>query len=242
MTIHYVPHITSLAGTCLSRDNWRELGIHTGLARLSHLLIKPGLEFWQQTGDLKRYLAWDGIVILDCDLKLNHADEFIIQSPYDGSRVTLSLDQFWDVIKQLQPDGIVIAQDLAQRSPIALPNELLILPTLARLSAQDSPIQPVKLEGRLLQNKETELWYATDQPAQLALDGMVFGLEPRLAIQDPMFATDFQIVQADCACPTCQQGFTRAYLHYLFESTPLLCQRFLMMHNVYWFSKFLASC
>jgi queuine tRNA-ribosyltransferase len=35
-----------------------------------------------------------------------------------------------------------------------------------------------------------------------------------------------------CSCPTCLAGFTWAYLHHLLASTPGLCQRLLIQHNV----------
>ena len=37
----------------------------------------------------------------------------------------------------------------------------------------------------------------------------------------------------NCSCETCSQGFTRAYFHHLLQHTPLLAQRFLVIHNVF---------
>lgn len=225
MTIQYVPYVTTPAGACLTQANWQELGIHYALCGLAHLLIKPGLGFWQQGMDLKTYLAWDGVVILDArEFSLNGRGEFVVQSPYDGSRVTLSLEQFQSVVQQLKPDKLLEPQAMATQS-----NEhakSILPPEIAGLGYEVT-------DGFWLQYSEHTL-YASDRPAQDALQGVVYDEKAVLSLHDSSYALDFELLEAHCSCPTCQQSLTRAYLHHLLQSTPLLCQRFLMMHNVFW--------
>lgn len=58
-------------------------------------------------------------------------------------------------------------------------------------------------------------------------DGKMF------SILSDAYVMDFQILEASCGCESCEQGFTRAYLHHLFQHTPMLAQRYLMMHNMF---------
>ena len=54
----------------------------------------------------------------------------------------------------------------------------------------------------------------------------------KINILDTIYSEDFTSLAAGCVCPTCQQGFTKAYLHHLLQNTPLLAQRFLIAHNI----------
>lgn len=230
MSTQYVPHITTLAGSCLTQANWQTLGIHSALCTLSHMLIKPGLAFWQNGMDAKTYLAWDGVLILDArNLQLNSRQEFMLQSPYDGSRVCLNLEQFWSLVQQLQPEVLLVADDL----PLAAPSAVEIL-----FGSMHPPIELLEKlpqgfveEGSWFVYGEHTL-YCSDRPTQDALQGRVYHSDGCFSIEAPEFSLDFQPLVSGCGCPTCQQTFTRAYLHHLFQSTPLLCQRLLMMHNV----------
>ncbi len=74
----------------------------------------------------------------------------------------------------------------------------------------------------------------TDEPAQAAMQGRVYSQEGTVDLTDSKAQMQFEMIDADCACPTCSQQFTRAYLHHLLQHTPLLCQRFLIQHNVFY--------
>lgn len=75
----------------------------------------------------------------------------------------------------------------------------------------------------------------SDTPANHGLVGNVYnssgGLISLLASETAMC---FDVIDQHCQCPVCSQKFTQAYLHHLFEHTPLLCQRYLIQHNVYY--------
>lgn len=73
----------------------------------------------------------------------------------------------------------------------------------------------------------------SDKPAVDAFVGQVYTGESTIALLDSQMTYQHEPIDAQCGCPTCQQGFTRAYLHHLLMHTPLLCQRFLIQHNAY---------
>ncbi len=55
----------------------------------------------------------------------------------------------------------------------------------------------------------------------------------RLQIGNKEFRTDKQVIQPGCGCYTCQNGYTRSYLHHLFRSDELTYYRLGSIHNVY---------
>lgn len=71
----------------------------------------------------------------------------------------------------------------------------------------------------------------SDTPALDGVSGRFYCQGASLTITDLQFERDLGPLCADCRCSTCQQLFTRAYLHYLFQSTPLLAQRYMVIHN-----------
>lgn len=75
----------------------------------------------------------------------------------------------------------------------------------------------------------------SDKPASDAMIGEVYSEQGTLALLDSQMANQQEPIDAHCSCPTCTQGFTRAYLHHLLMHTPLLCQRYLIQHNVYYY-------
>ena len=74
-------------------------------------------------------------------------------------------------------------------------------------------------------------WIETNRPATDAMQGIVYCSEGAYAINDPIMTMAFSALDETCSCPTCVSKLTRAYLHHLYEQTPGLCQRFLLMHN-----------
>lgn len=54
----------------------------------------------------------------------------------------------------------------------------------------------------------------------------------RLQIGNAEFRSDTQVIQPGCDCYTCQHGYTRAYLHYLYRSKELTYYRLASLHNV----------
>lgn len=74
----------------------------------------------------------------------------------------------------------------------------------------------------------------SDIPAHAGYGGDVYGRNEEISLLTKESATCFELIDQHCECPVCQQKFTQAYLHHLFEHTPLLCQRYLIQHNVHY--------
>lgn len=73
----------------------------------------------------------------------------------------------------------------------------------------------------------------TDQPAQQAIAGKVYSGKELIDLSNKEVIMQFAPIDNACQCPTCLQRLTRAYLHHLYHHTPLLCERFLLQHNIY---------
>jgi queuine tRNA-ribosyltransferase len=55
----------------------------------------------------------------------------------------------------------------------------------------------------------------------------------RLVIEKSQFKTDGGPIMETCGCYTCNQGYSRAYLHHLFKSKELTYYRLATIHNLY---------
>ncbi len=73
----------------------------------------------------------------------------------------------------------------------------------------------------------------SDKPAQDAYQGLIDSHEGCFEILHLSFERDLRLLDEHCHCQTCSQGFTRAYFHHLLQHTPLLAQRMLIEHNVF---------
>ncbi len=99
--------------------------------------------------------------------------------------------------------------------------------------------QPLYVAGEFSLEELNELrsykitYLETDTPASDAIAGKIYYKNRRLNLLDSDMATQAEVIDKDCQCPSCKQMFTRAYLHHLFLHTPLLCQRLLIQHNIH---------
>ncbi|PJD93418.1 MAG: hypothetical protein CK424_02520 [Legionella sp.] len=259
----FVPQITTPAGACLTVLNWEELGMDTAVCSMSSLLMKPGLAHLQTLTHLAHYLGWNKDLVLDASmLVLKNHTHFMIQSVYDGMRISVSLEEFWGLVQSLQPNIVLLPKNLLEKDIPQLPSS--ILPFFSFDATPKTYDKPFGLYGSVnsardhhasipiyLQDDEGHCsvleadfsvrhYYASDKPAADAYHGLVYEEHGTITISEKQFATQFELLDSKCTCSTCKQGFTRAYLHHLFHSTPLLCQRFLIIHNMTWFQKALS--
>jgi len=205
--VSFSPLLTSQAGVCLTMDNWHEIGVQAGIFSLEALMTKPGIEVLKSFRDLRHYTGWEGKIILYVGLKpKSSTGDYVIRSPYDGGRITLTQAGLLDLIQHLQADKIIGLHDDHQSATDFV-------------SEHDKPAVDA-FQGVIYESPSLLRQASLKQIASYSL------LEPRNAI-------DFSSLAQDCACPTCQGGATRAYLHHLLQHTPLLAQRLLIMHNVF---------
>ncbi|MFH1170042.1 MAG: tRNA guanosine(34) transglycosylase Tgt [Candidatus Vogelbacteria bacterium] len=77
-------------------------------------------------------------------------------------------------------------------------------------------------------------------PTRLGRHGTVETKQGRLHLESSQFATDFQPIESDCHCYTCQ-NYTRAYLSHLFRSREMLSTTLASIHNLFFFASLLAQ-
>lgn len=213
----FVPSLTDEAGSVLTVADWISIDVIRASCELSELLLKPGLAVLQKLDNLKAYWDWPSELILHAlSIASNAKDQCVIRSKYDGQILRFTYDEILILIQHLNPDHVV------------LPAYLL------PLAEQDYPDIYSKCVD-----------YDVDQgqkPGQDALKGLIYasGNECDYLITDKKYAMDFSVLNKACACPACADGFTRAYFHHLYVHTPLLCQRWLVMHNI-WMVRQVAS-
>jgi queuine tRNA-ribosyltransferase len=68
-------------------------------------------------------------------------------------------------------------------------------------------------------------------PTRNGRNGMAFTGEGRLTLKNSGFKDDFQPLDAECKCYTCQ-NFSRAYLRHLFQCKEILGMQLLTLHNL----------
>ena len=194
--------------------------------------------------------------------KIDKEGGFTLRSEYDGSRKRYTLDDILRLVAQLKPQRVLLPEGVndAWQSlpeyimPFFAPNDLpkqanrsygvyFFYDAATVFSSLVDQIKtyigiPCYVGGELslaLMQKLADLsvqYISSDIPARDACQGMVYGQNGVMSLTDDAQRLDFSVIDEQCYCPTCEQQLTRAYLHHLLEHTPLLCQRFLIQHNV----------
>ncbi len=76
-------------------------------------------------------------------------------------------------------------------------------------------------------------------PTRHARSGMFYTWKGRVRITDSRYRRDMYPPDTSCDCYTCQ-NFSRAYLHHLFRVGEILGASLATLHNLRWFSAFMA--
>ena len=76
-------------------------------------------------------------------------------------------------------------------------------------------------------------------PTRNARNGQIFVASGRLNIRNAVYRTDRRPLEDGCSCPTCAEGFSRAYLRHLFIAGEILAHRLLTAHNVCYYQSLL---
>lgn len=202
--MEFVPYLNSIEGLSLTPAQWLSTGIQSYAYDVVGLLQRPG---YQKQFQLKKDLLCPGRAIVDArNVQFNSKGEIQFRSP-DGSLKQCARKEFFQWVQQLMTDVVVWdgALDDAQGD--------YILYSSAQVS---------------------KIWNLSNHPASLAYQGQVLQRESEcFSVLSDLFKQDYSFLTADCGCQTCQSGLTRAYLHHLLQHTPLLAQRYLVLHNVF---------
>lgn len=248
-----IPVLTTAEGACLTAENWINAGATMVSLHLDALLIKPGLAFLQTINQLGDYVAWTGPLVLNAAaLRFNTDGLISLISPFDGATLQLTSTALLDLVEGLKPAIFIAPHHMALYEPTRLNNLdaaiALMIPAQTTLAPSLTRPNGFYYEGNNgLSSPDGHAIYAigasiplatymeTNQPALDGCAGIVYSEQGPFSIRAPEMTNQFIPLAANCQCPTCQQSFTRAYLHHLFEHTPLLCQRFLIQHNFFYF-------
>jgi queuine tRNA-ribosyltransferase len=201
--MEFVPFINSQEGLSLTPLQWQDCGVKTFAYDAALLLQRPGLN---SQFNIKHDAICQGFVILDTrNVVCKKYTDISFRMP-DGVLQVIDVNQFSQWIDSLKAD-LVIWSD-------ALPDGVLKTP---KISAEEI-------------NKH---YHLSNQPAEWGFKGIVIAPDQQhYSILDSQFEQDFRLLSENCDCQTCKAGFTRSYLHHLLQHTPLLAQRFLVIHNI----------
>jgi queuine tRNA-ribosyltransferase len=78
-------------------------------------------------------------------------------------------------------------------------------------------------------------------PTRNARNGQAFTDTGKLVIKNARFKQDTSALDPSCACPTCRQGYSRAYLRHLYLAGELLVHRLLSLHNLWFYGRIVAQ-
>jgi queuine tRNA-ribosyltransferase len=257
-----IPVFTTPAGSCLTNKNWEDAGVKIASFHLAALLMKPGYDVLKTLPDLKTYTGWSGTTVLNASIPRKNNGVYEIRSTYDGQIISLTREDLFALVAVLKPDRVILPEEdeslweiLPETTTPFFPSGKQPLKTKRAYGVYFfyNPKSSVFSEfiNTISLHKEKHCYVAgdfnpsqiaelasygviieTNKPADDAYKGQVYCEEGELSIQSDSHSTAFELITKNCLCATCRQGFTRAYLHHLFTHTPLLCQRFLVEHNM----------
>jgi queuine tRNA-ribosyltransferase len=262
-TQNYIPVGTTEAGLCLTAENWREAKVSTLSFSLEFLLYKPGIALLKKIPSLSKYLGWPGVIILNASsLKANREGTYLLKSPFDGSKTKVTAVELLELIQHLNPDAVILPKKILQDCPqiwAILSESIMPFFDAEELSqhqlTQEHGVYFNEVNDSLLAqwahvpryvvgdfNAESILhlcsqgveFIETDEPVKAGFQGKAYSQQGEIDLTSQATEMQFEIIDAACTCPVCAQKFTKAYFHHLIEHTPLLCQRFLIQHNVFW--------
>lgn len=262
-----VPILSTPEGSCLTSANLQEAQVKRIAFYLDALLVKPGMTLLQSISDLTRYVNWPGELILNASsLVVNKEHKIIVKSPYDGSKHSYSGAEIIALIQQIKPNKVILPANLLTQFPSLwehwdeailayIPVEELgscSLPThygVAQTAKQYSLAieQHAELPRYLWSNIDWELIQSikadkkmlveSNLPLSFAMAGQVWSKTGWIDLTSLTLVNSHEVIDLACTCPTCKAQLTKAYLSHLYQHTPLLAQRFLMQHNLYFSRK-----
>lgn len=118
---HYlIPELSTVAGSCLTLENWEQVGVEMVSYSLALLLMKPGMDYLQSLPNLASYVGWKGSIVLNASsLKLNNHGNYSIRSQYDGRLLSYTVDELWHFIIKLSPQIVILPQGFTEKYDIS---------------------------------------------------------------------------------------------------------------------------
>lgn len=78
-------------------------------------------------------------------------------------------------------------------------------------------------------------------PTRNARNGFLFTREGTLRIRNAKFANDTRVIENDCVCYTCANGFSRAYLRHLDRCNEILGCQLATLHNLHFYLRLMSE-
>ena len=75
-------------------------------------------------------------------------------------------------------------------------------------------------------------------PTRVARNGMAMTWHGRLVMKNSTFTHDHSVLEEDCGCYACRNGYTRAYIRHLVRAGEIFGLRLLSLHNLYFLEEF----
>lgn len=78
-------------------------------------------------------------------------------------------------------------------------------------------------------------------PTRVARNGMAMTWNGRLVMKNSEFMHDFSVLEENCGCYACWNGYTRAYIRHLIRCGEIFGLRLLSLHNLYFLQNFMRE-
>lgn len=251
-----IPCLSTPQTYCLTSENILYTGVTTLSVHLDWLLIKPGMDILQSLSSIKNYLGWSGKLILNAAMLVEKKGIVRIRSPHDGCIHRLSVDDVVQLLASFDVDCLLLPSFLQAEHVTTIKSDYLMANHASNASGgyyieetlQSNDLKPVPndIEYLMTDTLSTILdcnspFIETSLPALLSMEGQVITDAGTIDLTDRRYEYDMTPIDDACACSTCVTKMTKAYLHHLYQQTPLLCYRYLMMHNCYFLQKLLKQ-
>ena len=223
-------------GLTSTSQEFQNISIDYLSVKLEDLLVKPGKSVLSQLNKLSDHLGWHNKVVLDARFsKVDKEGMCVIKSRFDGSRIKVSMDDVIALILSLKPNIILLQGNQINQEMLKQLSQLAASLFVTHKGGQS--MSPCNSHQFYETNDRPTLefgdfWMPSDIMSQ-SCDGLVYSNAGLIDIKESSYEHAFEPLSDHCECPTCQQGFTKSYLHHLFHHTPLLSFRYLVQHNVF---------
>ena len=258
-----VPMLITPANSCLTNKNLEDSNVSIVSYKLSSLLIKPGFELLENLASLQQYVGWTKKIVLDAsDLLKNSNDEYVLLCAFSGAKYKYFAEQIINLINNLKPDILLLPNSITNFEldiwSKNIKTAICFMPYTIDVNhafgvhylfhgdknslkefLENNHTRSKYVYGDLNQDiiqvlrAHNNLYVESNLAALDGFNGTVYTTQGAINVLDPKLKSNFNLIDESCNCQTCMNKFTLAYLHHLFLNTPLLCQRLLILHNIY---------
>lgn len=230
--LHVYPLYACQASSCLTNQDLILAGVDIISLSLRNLLIRPGLDFLR-ANNLRKYIAWDKKIILNCaSLHIDSKKQFNINSETDGNKYVFDVDDIQNVINTIEADIVIYPKDIDKKK--CAHQEYFETEIGVNNHSDRFYSGNFTLENLLNFKTDTDLYIENQRPSLDGYVGIFYRDMHEESILDDSWELSYTKLDKHCQCYTCFSEYTCAHLHHLFKNTPLLAQRLLILHNVFY--------